>query len=99
MNHDRLMRVIVGPHISEKAYRIADGKNKQVTFKVLRDASKPEIKKAIEMLFEVKVKDVNTVQVKGQERRFGKIIGRTQDWKKAYVTLHEGHDIALSDSE
>ena len=99
MNQDRLMRVVLAPHVSEKAYRIGDAKSKQVTFKVARDATKLEIKKAVEQLFEVKVAAVNTLRVKGKERRFGRIVGRTQDWKKAYVTLKEGHDIRFSEAE
>ena len=88
----RLHRVIVAPVISEKATRVAEKRN-QAVFKVLRDASKPEIKLAVEQLFKVKVTDVNTLNVAGKNKRFGQSMGRRSDWKKAYVTLAEGQEI------
>lgn len=92
MNEERLLKVLLGPHISEKAARVGDAFN-QVVFKVARDASKPEIKSAVELLFEVKVKSVATLNVKGKHKRFGRREGRRKDWKKAYVTLEPGQQI------
>ncbi len=98
MNKERLLKVLLGPHVSDKAYAAAD-KDSQVVFKVVADATKLEIRKAVEALFEVKVDAVSTVNVKGKKRRFGKIEGRTKDWKKAYVSLAEGHDIDFAGAE
>jgi len=98
MNESRIMKVLLSPHVSDKAYRVADQGN-QVVFKVLRDASKQEIKAAVEKLFDVKVDQVRTVNVKGKNRRFGRVEGRTQDWKKAYVSLKEGFDINFGEAE
>jgi large subunit ribosomal protein L23 len=67
--------------------------NNQYTFRVRRDATKPDIKKAVELMFEVKVSGVQVVNEPGKSRRFGKTIGRTQDWKKAYVSLAKGQSI------
>lgn len=89
---DRLMQIIIAPVISEKATMIAD-KNEQVTFRVLRDATKPEVKAAVEMLFKVKVGDVKVVNVKGKAKRFGRFNGRRDNWKKAYVCLQPGQEI------
>ena len=92
MNTERLYRVLLGPHISEKAAVSADSGN-QVVFKVAGDATKLEIKKAVEQLFNVKVKNVSTQNVKGKVKlnRFG--ISKKPSWKKAYVRLEQGHDI------
>ncbi|NOY65922.1 MAG: 50S ribosomal protein L23 [Gammaproteobacteria bacterium] len=92
MSQERIMKVLLAPHVSEKTTRAADTAN-QVVFRVLPDASKPEIKKAVEMLFEVKVVAVQTANVKGKLKRFGQSIGRRKNWKKAYVQLAEGQDI------
>ena len=92
MNQERLMNVLIGPHLSEKSTNVL-GKSNQVVFKVRRDANKTEIKKAVEMLFEVKVEDVTTVKLRGKVKRFGASIGRRQDWKKAYVRLAPGQKI------
>ncbi len=89
---ERLMRVLLGPHVSEKATLAADSAN-QVVFKVRRDASKADISKAVEKLFKVKVDNVTVVNVKGKSKRFGRVEGRRPDWKKAYVRLAPGHDI------
>lgn len=96
MNQERLMQIIVAPHITEKAYRLADGNVKQITFKVLPDSTKPEIKHAVEYLFKVEVKDVRVVNCKGKKKRFGRIEGQRKDWKKAYVSLKPGFDIKFS---
>jgi large subunit ribosomal protein L23 len=84
--------------VSEKSYRVAD-KHNQILFKVLPEANKTEIKKAVEMLFDVKVDSVRTVSVKGKKRRFGKIMGTTKDWKKAYVRLQDGYNINFAGTE
>ena len=92
MNQERLLKILLAPHISEKSERIADASN-QVAFKVLKDATKPEIKSAVEHLFDVKVRAVTVLNVKGKKKRFGAIHGRRKDWKKAYVTLEAGQEI------
>jgi len=92
MSQERLLQVLLAPHVSEKTTMIAD-KHRQVVFKVLRDANKLEIKKAVESLFNVKVESVNTTLVKGKNKRFGRSLGRRQDFKKAYVSLKDGFDI------
>lgn len=92
MSTERLMTVLVGPHMSEKALRVSD-KHNQVVFKVRTDATKKEIKAAVESLFEVEVNDVRVVNHQGKRKRRGLIQGRRSDWKKAYVSLAEGHDI------
>jgi large subunit ribosomal protein L23 len=98
MNQERLMKVLLSPHVSEKSSRLADSSN-QITFKVLPDATKLEIKKAVELLFDVKVEAVQTANVKGKKKRFSFSVGRRKDWKKAYVTLAEGHDIDFMGAE
>ena len=92
MNDHRLMKIILAPVISEKSALGADNSD-QYTFRVMRDASKPEIKAAVEKMFEVKVEGVTTSNVKGKTKRFGRQLGQRKDWKKAYVKLKEGHDI------
>ena len=92
MNQERLMKVLLSPIVSEKSTRVGD-KCKQVVFKVATDAKKPEIKQAVEQLFDVKVDAVTVLNVKGKAKRFGQILGRRKSWKKAYVSLQEGHDI------
>ncbi len=95
---ERLMQVIIGPHVSEKSTTLADSAN-QVVFRVRRDATKAEIRKAVEMLFEVSVTGVSTVLIKGKAKRFGALQGKRSDWKKAYVRLAEGQDIDFLDAE
>jgi large subunit ribosomal protein L23 len=90
-HQERLISVIRGPHLSEKAHLAAE-KN-QVVLKVRRDASKSEIKKAVELLFDVSVDAVTVVNVKGKNKRFGQTHGRRSDWKKAYVRLAEGSSL------
>jgi len=94
VSNERLMKVLLAPHVSEKAAVAADA-NRQFVFKVLPDADKAEIKGAVEKLFEVKVENVQVSNVKGKKKRFGQVQGRRANWKKAYVTLQEGHDIEL----
>ena len=91
----RLAQVLVAPIISEKATRIAEKQN-QVLFKVLRDATKPEIKAAVELMFKVEVDAVRTINQRGKEKRFGKSIGRRDHIKKAYVSLKAGHELNFS---
>ena len=91
-NQERLLQILLAPHVSEKTNRLAERHN-QVVFKVLPDASKPEIKGAVEMLFNVKVKGVTVLNVKGKRKRFGGRIGQRSDWRKAYVSLEAGHEI------
>ena len=98
MNNERLSRILIGPVVSEKSTRAAD-QNKQMVFKVLPDASKPEIRKAVEKMFDVTVTQVQVSNVKGKIKRFGKTMGRRSDWKKAYVTLAEGSDIDFVGAE
>ncbi|MCF6775810.1 50S ribosomal protein L23 [Thiotrichales bacterium 19X7-9] len=98
MNQERLYQVVLGPHVSDKAFQCAD-ESRQIAFKVTTDSNKLEIKKAVEKLFEVEVEEVKTINVKGKSRRFGKISGRTKDWKKAYVKLKEGFDINFMNAE
>ena len=91
----RLAQVLVAPIISEKATSVAE-KNNQVLFKVLRDATKPEIKAAVELLFKVEVEKVSTVVQKGKVKRFGRSIGRRDHVKKAYVSLKAGQELNFS---
>jgi large subunit ribosomal protein L23 len=90
----RLMQVLVAPIVSEKATMVAEKTNAMV-FKVLRDATKPEIKAAVELMFKVKVKGVSVVNQKGKSKRFGKTVGRRDHVRKAYVTLNPGEEINL----
>ena len=94
----RLAQVLVAPIVSEKATSAAE-KNNQVLFKVLRDATKPEIKAAVELMFEVKVDTVRVVNVAGKAKRFGGRPGKRSDFKKAYVSLAEGQTIDFAGVE
>jgi large subunit ribosomal protein L23 len=98
MNSERLTKIILGPVVAEKATRVAENHN-QVVLKVLPDANKLEIKKAVEQLFEAQVESVTTTNVKGKSKRTGRIMGKRNDWKKAYVTLVEGTDINFVGAE
>jgi large subunit ribosomal protein L23 len=95
---ERLTQVILGPHISEKSTAAAEGAN-QVVFRVRRDASKAEIKDAVELLFEVDVKSVTVVSMPGKRRRFAMRMGRQSSWKKAYVRLAPGQDLDFIGTE
>jgi large subunit ribosomal protein L23 len=94
MNQERIYQVVFGPHVTEKTVSISEIANMQA-FKVSVDATKLEIKKAIEQLFEVKVDTVRTVKVKGKQKSFGRRTGKRKDWKKAYVKLADGEAIDL----
>ena len=91
----RLAQVLVAPIVSEKGTMVAE-KHNQVLFKVLRDATKPEIKAAVELMFKVEVESVQTVQHKGKVKRFGKSIGRRDHIKKAYVSLKAGQELNIA---
>jgi large subunit ribosomal protein L23 len=92
MNQERLFQVVLGPHVSEKAAIVAD-LNNQYVFKVALDATKLEVRKAVEQLFKVKVDDVQTLKVKGKVKRNRYGFSRRPSWKKAYVRLERGQDI------
>jgi large subunit ribosomal protein L23 len=97
-SHERLMNILLAPQISEKATYVAE-KNEQVIFRVASDATKPEIKAAVELMFKVNVENVQVSVVKGKQKRFGKFIGRRKDWKKAYVCLAPGQEINFAAGE
>ena len=95
---ERLMQVLLAPVVSEKSTYVAD-KNEQVIFRVVSNATKPEIKAAVELLFKVQVDSVQVANVKGKEKRFGRFIGRRRHWKKAYVCLKPGQEINFAAGE
>ena len=97
-NIDQLMNVVLAPVVSEKSTFVAD-KNRQYVFRVADDATKPEIKAAVELMFKTKVDSVTVSNVKGKQRRFGRTIGRKRNWKKAYVRLVEGQEINFAATE
>ncbi|WP_279386401.1 50S ribosomal protein L23 [Parazoarcus communis] len=92
MSQERLLQVLLAPQISEKATYVAE-KNEQVVFRVASDATKPEVKAAVELLFKVQVESVQVLNVKGKVKRVGRTIGRRKDWKKAFVCLKPGQEI------
>jgi large subunit ribosomal protein L23 len=94
MNQERLMKVLLGPVVSEKSTLAADDHG-QFVFRVATDATKQEIGRAVELLFEVEVDNVRVLNVKGKRKRFGARNGRRPDWRKAYVRLKPGQDIDL----
>jgi large subunit ribosomal protein L23 len=94
-NEGRLAQVLVAPIISEKATRVGE-KHNQVLFKVLQDATKLEIKAAVELMFKVEVAAVNVVNQKGKQKRFGGRIGRRDHVRKAYVSLKPGQELNFS---
>ncbi|MDH3979864.1 MAG: 50S ribosomal protein L23 [Gammaproteobacteria bacterium] len=98
MNQERLMKILLSPIVSEKTTRLADA-SRQFAFKVLPGATKPEVRKAVELMFDVKVNNVQISNVRGKVKRSGQTVGRRADWKKAYVTLAEGHDIDFMGAE
>ena len=95
---ERLMQVLLAPTVSEKSTYVGD-KNNQIVFRVADDATKPEIKAAVELLFKVKVKGVQVSNVKGKEKKTGRIMGRRRNWKKAYVSLAQGQEINFQATE
>ena len=90
--------MLVGPHVSEKGTMLAD-KHNQIVFKVIPDATKLEVKKAVENLFKVEVDNVQVVNVRGKMKRLGQNWGKRKNWKKAYVSLKEGQDIDFIGAE
>ncbi len=92
---DRLAQILVAPIVSEKSTMVSD-KHNQVLFQVLRDATKPEIKAAVELMFKVDVESVQTVLQKGKAKRFGRSLGRRDHVKKAYVSLKAGQELNFS---
>ncbi|MGI9229434.1 MAG: 50S ribosomal protein L23 [Gammaproteobacteria bacterium] len=92
MKDERLMKVLLEPRVTEKSARLSE-KHRQFVFKVLKDATKPEIKKAVEKMFEVEVESVQTSNVKGKRKVFKARAGHRPDWKKAYIKLKDGFDI------
>jgi len=95
MNNLKLVNVLEAPVISEKGTIAAETSNRFV-FKVQKQATKLQVKKAFELMFDVKVESVQVLNVKGKRKRFGRIIGKRSDWKKAYVKLKPGNDIDFS---
>lgn len=95
-SQERLMQVLLAPQISEKATMLADKAN-QVVFLVAPDATKPEIKAAVEELFKVKVNAVRVANAKGKVKRFGRLVGRRSDLKKAFVSLVPGQEINFAE--
>jgi len=89
---ERLMNVLLAPHVTEKSSLGLQERN-QYAFRVRRDATRTEVKQAVELMFEVKVERVQVLNKPGKTRRFGNRSGRTQDWKKAYVRLAAGQAI------
>ncbi len=98
LNKERLMQVILAPVISEKSTYVAD-KHEQVIFKVVPNATKIEVKSAVELMFNVKVDSVQMLNVKGKVKRFGRFMGSRKNWKKAYVCLKPGQEINFAAGE
>ncbi len=97
MSQERLLQVLLAPQISEKATYVAD-KYEQVIFRVASDATKPEIKAAVELLFKVEVESVQVANVKGKVKRFKGATGRRKGWKKAYVSLKPGQELQFGEA-
>lgn len=98
MNQERIYKILLGPLVSEKTADLGEKEN-SIAFKVIKDASKPEIKEAIEQLFSVKVENVRVLNVKGKTKRSKHGMGVRSDWKKAYVRLEQGQDIDFAVAE
>lgn len=96
MNDHRLMQIILAPIVTEKATFVAE-KNNQVAFRVIADATKPEIKAAVELMFKVQVEDVTVLNRKGKAKRFGRFVGRRRNERRAYVSLKDGQEINLAE--
>jgi|SRR5687768_9014147 large subunit ribosomal protein L23 len=95
---EHLMTVVLAPVVSEKSTFVAD-KNRQYVFRVADDATKPQIRAAVELMFKIKVDSVTVANVRGKERRFGRLSGRRRSWKKAYVRLAAGQEINFAATE
>jgi large subunit ribosomal protein L23 len=98
MNAERLLMILREPHTSEKSTIMAD-RFKQFTFKILNTATKIEVKQAVEQMFNVKVKNVTVMNIKGKQKRFKQSSGKRNDWKKAFVSLCDGYDIDFTATE
>ena len=94
MNEERLMQVLLAPQISEKATLLGE-KNRQVVFRVMKDATKPEIKAAVQLMFKVEAESVQVLNTNGKSKRFRGFQGRQKAWKKAFVRLKEGQEITF----
>lgn len=95
MNNSQLIDVLDAPIISEKS-TIAAEKHNQFVFRIKKQATKKQVKNAVEAMFKVEVDSVHVLNVKGKKKRFGKTLGQRSDWKKAYVKLKPGHDISFA---
>jgi len=95
---ERLMEVLLAPVVSEKSTFVGE-KNNHYAFRVVPDATKPEIKAAVELMFKAQVKSVQIVNITGKDKRFGSIVGRRRNWKKAYVCLKAGQEINFAEGE
>ena len=98
-NHEHLMRVILAPQVSEKATYIAE-KHNHIIFRVMQDATKAEIKAAVELMWKsqnIEVENVRVTNVKGKQKRFGRFMGRRSNWKKAYVSIKTGQEINFAE--
>ncbi|MEK6595001.1 MAG: 50S ribosomal protein L23 [Pseudomonadota bacterium] len=98
VNHERLLKIILAPYVSEKATFLGE-KNNQTVFRVATDATKKEIKAAIELLWKeqkIEVKNVRTINVKGKQKRFGRFVGRRSNWKKAIVSVKDGQELSFT---
>ncbi len=91
-SQERLLQVLLAPQISEKATYVAE-KNEQVIFRVASNATKPEVKAAVELMFKVQVESVQILNVKGKVKRVGRSVGQRKGWKKAFVCLKPGQEI------
>jgi len=91
-SNERLMTLLLSPVVSEKGTFVAD-KHNQAVFRVQQNATKPEVKAAVELMFKVSVESVQIANVKGKQKRFGRFVGRRRNWKKAYVSLKPGQEI------
>ena len=98
MNQERIFKVLLGPHVTEKTAFVADAGN-QIVFKVTSDAVKQEVKAAVEQLFSVKVTDVRIANMKGKTKRAKHGMGKRSDWKKAYIRLEQGQEIDFASVE
>jgi len=98
MNDQRLFQVLLAPHVSEKTAIAAEMEGRH-TFRIANNASKLEVRKAVEKLFEVDVRSVQIINVRGKSKRFGSAEGKRSDWKKAIVRLAEGQDIDFTGVE
>jgi large subunit ribosomal protein L23 len=98
MNPERLMQVLLAPIVSEKSTMLADKRN-QIAFRVMQDATKPEIKAAVELMFKVEVDSVQVLNHKGKAKRFGRFNGRRRNVRKAYVSLKAGQEINFAETK